>query len=174
MRIKSLILAVLEAIIKVVILAVAVMYILKGVNAAYEFGYKVFADEPVSVNNPRTITVGVGESSGVKDVASMLEDKGLINDARLFVIQEYLSAYHDQIKPGIYDLSTGMTANEMIQIMASGEDILSDDDKASGSVEDESGDTLYDEGLLEGEEGIESEEGMEEGAEEDVEEGAGE
>ena len=171
MRIKSLILAVLEAIIKVVILAVAVTYILKGVNAAYEFGYKVFADEPVSVNNPRTITVGVGENSGVKDVASMLEDKGLINDARLFVIQEYLSAYHDQIKPGIYDLSTGMTANEMIQIMASGEDVLSEDGEKSDTIEDESGNTLYDEGILEGE-GSEAEEGLEEGAGEDVEEGA--
>lgn len=169
MRIKSLILTLLETIIKVVILAVAVMYILKGVSAAYDFGYKVFADEPVSANNPRTITVGVGENSGVKDVASMLEDKGLIEDAKLFVIQEYLSAYHDQIKPGIYDLSTGMTANEMIAIMANGEDILSEDKGKSGTVEDGEGNTLYDEGILD-EESADSEDIPEE----DMEEGAGE
>ena len=36
----------------------------------------------------------------------MLEEKGLISDYRLFVVQELLSAQHDKIKPGIYDLST--------------------------------------------------------------------
>lgn len=125
MNIKGLIITVIETIIKVVILAVAVMYILKGVNLAYDFGYKVFADEPMSANNPRTITVGVGESAGVKDIAAMLEDKGLIGDAKLFMVQEYLSAYHNKIQPGIYDLSTGMTASEMIQVMSgNGEEIL--------------------------------------------------
>ena len=48
MSIKSLILTIIETIIKVVILAVAVMYILRGISYAYDFGYRVFADEPVS------------------------------------------------------------------------------------------------------------------------------
>lgn len=124
MSIKSLILAVLETIIKVVIFAVLIMFIFKGITAAYEFGYKVFADEPVSLNNGRTITVGVSENASTKDVAQMLEEKGLINDAKLFVVQELLSAYHNEIKPGIYDLRTDMTAHDMLQIMASGENVV--------------------------------------------------
>lgn len=144
MNIKSLILSVIETIIKVVILAVAIMYIFKGVTAAYDFGYKVFADEPVSINNGRTITVGVAESASVKDVAEMLEEKGLINDAKLFVVQELLSAYHDEIKPGIYDLRTDMTAHEMLQIMSSGENILADEEVGIAPVDNSSEGTSYD------------------------------
>ncbi|MCR4991244.1 MAG: endolytic transglycosylase MltG [Lachnospiraceae bacterium] len=118
MNIKALIASAAETIIKVVLLAFAVSIILKGITQAYEFGYKVFADEPMSVNNPRTISVGIAENESVSDVAKMLEEKGLIADAKLFRVQELLSAYHDQIKPGYYDLSTGMTAAEMLRVMS--------------------------------------------------------
>lgn len=118
MNIKSLIATVLETIIKVVVLAAFVLFVFRGASAAYDFGYRVFADEPVSVAGGRTITVGIAESASVKEIAEMLEEKGLINDATLFVVQEFLSAYHDKIIPGIYDLSTDMTADEMLEIMS--------------------------------------------------------
>lgn len=141
MSIKSLILTIIETIIKVVILAVAVMYILRGISYAYDFGYRVFADEPVSSTTGRTITVGIGESADVKSVATMLEEKGLIRDARLFVIQEYLSAYHNQIQPGIYDLSTSMTSNEMLAVLSEGyvesedDEVYSNDNVIESSTE---------------------------------------
>lgn len=156
MNIKGLILTVLETILKVIILAAAVMLILKGVTKAYDFGYKVFADEPVSPNNGRTITVGVAESATVEDVAAMLEEKGLINDQKLFIIQEYLSAYHDKIVPGIYDLRTDMTANEMLAVLASGEvEEISDQPHDEGVVEENISD-----------ENVSEEDGLDEGAEE--------
>ena len=118
MNIKSLIATVLETIIKVVVLAGFVWFVFRGATTAYDFGYRVFADEPVSVAGGRTITVGIAESASVKEIAEMLEEKGLINDANLFVVQEFLSAHHDKIIPGIYDLSTDMTAEEMLSIMS--------------------------------------------------------
>lgn len=166
MNIKGLILTVLETILKVIILAAAVMLILKGVTKAYDFGYKVFADEPVSPNNGRTITVGVAESATVEDVAAMLEEKGLINDQKLFIIQEYLSAYHDKIVPGIYDLRTDMTANEMLAVLASGEvEEISDQPHDEGVVEENISD---EEALEEGisDENVSEEDGLDEGAEE--------
>lgn len=166
MNIKGLILTVLETILKVIILAAAVMLILKGVTKAYDFGYKVFADEPVSPNNGRTITVGVAESATVEDVAAMLEEKGLINDQKLFIIQEYLSAYHDKIVPGIYDLRTDMTANEMLAVLASGEvEEISDQPHDEGVVEE----NISDEEALEedvSDENVSEEDGLDEGAEE--------
>lgn len=110
--------AALEMIVKVVILAAVVVFVFRGATQAYEFGYKVFADEPVSISGGRTITVGISENMSVKDVAQMLEEKGLIADANLFIVQELLSAYHDEITPGIYDLSTAMTAQEMLAAMS--------------------------------------------------------
>ena len=100
----------------VVLLIVYAAINLSGLG--FDFGYRVFADKPVSVSGGRTITVGVSENMSVKDIAAMLEEKGLIEDADLFVVQELLSAYHGEIRPGIYDLSTDMTAAQMMEIMS--------------------------------------------------------
>lgn len=116
---KYLIGAVIETIIKVVVVAAVVVFVLRTSTEAYDFGYRVFADEPMTkTGNGRTVTVGIAESAGIKDIAQMLEEKGLIADANLFVVQEFLSAYHGEILPGIYDLSTTMTSQEMMAIMS--------------------------------------------------------
>lgn len=118
MNIKSLIGIVIETILKVVVVAAVIMVVFRGATKAYDFGYKVFADEPLSLTGGRTITVGIAEGAGVKEIAEMLQEKGLIEDASLFIVQELLSAYHDEIQPGIYDLSTDMTAEQMLAIMS--------------------------------------------------------
>lgn len=118
MNAKYLIGTVLETVIKVAILAAVVVFVFRGASQAYDFGYRVFADEPVSVSGGRTITVGIADGASVKEIAQMLEEKGLIEDANLFIVQELLSAYHGEILPGIYDLSTDMTAEQMLEIMS--------------------------------------------------------
>lgn len=118
MNVKYLIVTVVETIVKVVIIAAVIVFVMRGATKAYDFGYRVFADTPVSVSGGRTITVGVAEDASIKDVAEMLVEKGLIEDANLFVVQELLSAYHGDILPGIYDLSTDMTAQQMLEIMS--------------------------------------------------------
>ena len=130
MKARYLITAAVETIIKVVVLAAVVVFIVRGASKAYDFGYRVFADEPISVSGGRTITVGISENMSVKDIALMLEEKGLIEDADLFVVQELLSAYHGELLPGIYDLGTDMTATQMMEIMsASGQE--TEEDKIS-------------------------------------------
>ena len=118
MNAKYLVITVVETIIKVVVIAAVMVFVFRGATKAYDFGYRVFADEPVSVSGGRTITVGIAEGASVKEIAQMLEEKGLIEDAKLFVVQELLSAYHGEILPGIYDLSTDMTAEQMLAIMS--------------------------------------------------------
>lgn len=118
MNAKYLVITVVETIIKVVVIAAVIVFVFRGATKAYDFGYRVFADEPVSVSGGRTITVGIVEGASVKEIAQMLEEKGLIEDAKLFVVQELLSAYHGEILPGIYDLSTNMTAEQMLAIMS--------------------------------------------------------
>ncbi len=119
MNAKALIGTVIETIVKFFVLAAAIILIFKGATKAYDFGYRVFADEPMSAAGGRTITVGIAEDADITDIAKMLEEKGLISDYRLFIVQELLSAQHDKIKPGIYDLSTDMKAEEMLEILAS-------------------------------------------------------
>ncbi len=130
MKAGYLIAAAVEMIVKVVILAAVVLFIFRGATQAYDFGYKVFADEPMSISGGRTITVGISDSMSTSDIAQMLEEKGLIEDAKLFVVQELLSAHHGEIAPGIYDLSTAMTAQEMLALMAAPAE---EEDESEGS-----------------------------------------
>lgn len=121
MNAKYLVVATVETIIKVAIIAAAIVFVFRGATQAYDFGYRVFADQPVSIAGGRTITVGIAQDASVKDIADMLQEKGLIEDANLFIVQELLSAYHGEILPGIYDLSTDMTAEQMLAIMSTPE-----------------------------------------------------
>ena len=144
---KYLVGAVVEAIIKAIVLVIVIMFVFRAATSAYEFGYRVFADQPVSQSEGRTITVGVAEDADIKDVAQMLEEKGLIEDARLFCVQELLSGYHDKILPGIYDLSTSMTAEEMLAVMST--PVTTDGDDGDPEEMGEEPEEYYEEGSIE-------------------------
>ena len=107
-----------ESIIKIVVAIVIVMYVYKWATAAYDFGYRIFTEEPMSVGEGRIISVEITEDATAKSIGQMLEDRGLIRDKNVFFLQELLSEYHGDETPGIYDLNTAMTADEMIAIMA--------------------------------------------------------
>lgn len=117
MRAKQIIGATIEMVAKVVIFAVIFMFILNTSVKAYDYGFRVFAEEPVSVGEGRTISVIVEKADSVKDIGKMLQEKGLIRDAGLFTVQEFLSEQHGKIQPGVYDLNTSMTSQEMLAVM---------------------------------------------------------
>lgn len=106
-----------QVIIKVIALVFIVMYIFRISAAAYDYGYRVFAEPPVSTGEGRTISIYI-EKTAAKDVGEMLQEKGLIRDANLFRIQEMLSEHRGNIQPGVYDLNTSMTAQEMLIVIA--------------------------------------------------------
>ncbi len=118
MSIKQMIGATIELIFKVVIFVCIVMFIFRTSVTAYNYGFRVFAEEPMSLGEGRTISVYVENVDSVKEIGKMLQERGLIRDANLFVIQEFLSENHGKLQPGIYDLNTTMTSQEMIAVMA--------------------------------------------------------
>ncbi len=118
MSIKQMIGATIELIFKVVIFVFIVMFIFRTSVTAYNYGFRVFAEEPMSLGEGRTISVYVENVDSVKEIGKMLQERGLIRDANLFVIQEFLSENHGKLQPGIYDLNTTMTSQEMIAVMA--------------------------------------------------------
>ena len=129
MNVKSLIGMAVETIIKVVVVAIVVMFVYRMASTAYDFGYRVLADEPISPAGGRTFTIQITEDADIGDIAAALEEKGLIRDKNLFRVQELLSSHHDEIQPGIYDLSTSMTAAEMLTIMSQNEATDDSEDK---------------------------------------------
>ena len=115
---KQIVGAVVETVAKVVIAAVVLMFIYRYSIMAYDYGYRIFGEEAVDAEPSRDVTVEVTESDSPQDVGQMLEQKGLIRDATLFVIQEKLAGLENGIAPGTYNLNTAMTVEEMMEIMA--------------------------------------------------------
>ncbi len=140
MKVSDVIVAVLGTVLKVCIAVVVVMVVYKGAMVGYDYGYRVFAEEPLAVDEGRTVPFVVTEemapvieedeeySFGTlkdafdagKEIGSLLEEKGLIRDRNLFVVQFLLSEYRVNIKPGEYELSTAMTVDEMLSAMTVG------------------------------------------------------
>ncbi len=118
MNIKEILGTTVQIIVKVAIFAIIIMYVFRAAVAAYDYGYRVFTEEAVSTGEGRIISISIEGSQSVLDVGNMLQEKGLIRDGKLFVIQELLSENHGNIQPGVYDLNTSMTAQEMLEVIA--------------------------------------------------------
>ncbi len=118
MNVKYVIGSIVEMVIKIVVFIFIAMFVVRTATAAYDYGFRVFAEKPIDVGEGRTISVSIGSTDSAKEVGEMLQQRGLIRDANLFRIQELLSENHGMIQPGIYDLSTAMTAQEMLAVIA--------------------------------------------------------
>lgn len=110
--------SVVDTVIKLVIIIVVVMFTYRYAVEAYDFGYSVFAQEAISTaEDARVISISITEDATAMDIGKVLAEKGLIKDARLFYVQELLSGHHDELVPGIYELSSDMTSKEMIEVI---------------------------------------------------------
>ena len=117
MKTGSVIGAVFGAIFRVAAAIAAVYIIYHGALLCYDYGYRVFTEPAVSAGEGRTVTVAVTEDMSPSDIGRLLEDRGLVRDGRLFTIQYYLSEYRKDVGPGIFELSTSMTAEEIMAAM---------------------------------------------------------
>ena len=116
---KQIVGAVFGTVMKVVVAAVVLMFIYRYSIMAYDYGYRIFGEEPVDAEPGRDVSLQVAESDDAEDIGLMLEQKGLIRDAKLFMIQEMLSGSESEITAGTYELNTAMTVEEMLDIMLS-------------------------------------------------------
>lgn len=153
MKARQLVGTVVDTVIKIVVIVVAVMLIYKYALQAYDFGYKLFAEPPMTTaEDAKVISISISEEATVMDIAKVLEENGLISDARLFYVQEFLSGHHDEMIPGIYELSSDMTAEQMIEIITT-ETVAEEgeaDGEAEGASDAESAETAEDAERAEG------------------------
>lgn len=117
MSIKDVIFAVCETILKVALVAVVVVVIYRGANLAFEYGYRIFQEPPMSEGTGREINVTIPEGMSAKEMGELLYQKGLIRDTKLFYLQYLLSEFKEDLLPGEFTLSTAMTVEEMMEAM---------------------------------------------------------
>ena len=104
-------------------IVVAVAVIILGyliASKAYNFGYRLFAEKPMSLAPGIEKVVVIEEDMSLRDVAKMLERGGVIRDAGIFKVQNKFSHYSSSFEAGTYTLNTSMT-NEEIMAVLSGE-----------------------------------------------------
>lgn len=119
MKAGEIILTVFGMILRVAVVIFAVYVIYQGALKSYDYGYRIFTEKPVTVTgNGKTVKVAVAKEMSPSDIGNLFEKEGLTRDAKLFTMQYYLSEYKNDVKPGIYELNTTMTAEEMMAVMA--------------------------------------------------------
>lgn len=108
-----------------VILLVLIGFVKVG-TYCYDFGYRIFTEEAIDEEPGRDVVIQITDDMSGMDIAKELEDKGLIQDARLFYIQLKLSTYSKKINPGVYTLNTSMQARDMMVEMSKKQEESSD------------------------------------------------
>ena len=116
--IRSIILGILNFIVRACILVVVIWGVRKVCLAAYDYGYRIYSEPPMAEGDGVDVVVNIPMGSSVAETGELLKGYGLIRDDKLFILQERLSDYHDKLEPGTYTLNTSMTAEEMMEVMA--------------------------------------------------------
>ncbi|MCC8162958.1 MAG: endolytic transglycosylase MltG [Lachnospiraceae bacterium] len=98
-------------------------------ESAYSITYRVVSDAAIAEEPGRDISVTINSSMTDRDIAEILEKKGLIESSSVFRIQLKLFQYDGELQPGSYILNTSMTPSEMMAEMAGEEESEDTDDE---------------------------------------------
>ena len=96
---------------KIAFLGLAVFILYRVAGFAFDFGFRIFAEEPIDREPGIDVNVAVVEGKSVKEIGKLLEEKGLIRNGTLFILQEKFSEYSGELRPGVYTLNTSPRHN---------------------------------------------------------------
>lgn len=124
---------ILGTVLRYVLIIVLIMAIVRYASEAYRLGYEVFSNEAMaSQGQGQEVTVEITDGMSDKDVGKLLEEDGLIRDARVFPLQVLFSS-NRTIVPGTYTLSTEMTTDEILKTLTEDDEESTDSSTAAGS-----------------------------------------
>lgn len=118
MKAKQIIAAVGGMLLKVLVAIIVIVGVYKGSTIAYEYGYRIFQEPPMTESPGVDIQVDITMGKTALEIGEVLEQHGLVRDKYIFYIQNILSNYKNELQPGSYMLNTSMTSQEMMEIMA--------------------------------------------------------
>ncbi len=98
---------------RIVIWILVVILLYTGIKEGYQFGYAVFDSKPVAQGEGVEKNVTIPEKTSPVSVAKVLEEKGLVKDKYVFVVQYLL--FECEPQSGTYTLSTSMSPRDIIQ-----------------------------------------------------------
>lgn len=133
MRMKQVVGAIVNMLFRLGVSCLVVVAVYRAAMYSYHFGYMVFNDAAKEISPGRDITISIEMDDSVMKIGETFASRGLVEDAKIFYVQERLSEYHGDIQPGVYTLNTSMKPSELIAAMATGEEELTD--QSNGETE---------------------------------------
>lgn len=167
---RNIVLGILNILIRLSIACLVVIYVYRFAMASYHFGYMIFTDGAKEVAPGRDITVAVELDDSAYDIGKVLQNRGVIDDAKLFFVQEYLSEYHKKLLPGTYTLNTSMKPSEILKVLAADQEQEEEEEDSQESQDGFSSMDQPEEDTFGGEEQTGEEEQTEEAEQTDSEE----
>ena len=107
---------------KVIVFIVIILGIVSLGQTTYRYTHAVFSDAALEEEPGKLVRVKIPEDVNGKQLAKVLEENGLIEDANVFVIQMKMADFGETVKAGTYELSTSMPPSEMFKILSSNGD----------------------------------------------------
>ena len=104
--------------IRVILIAVLVVVLLRGMKIAYNFGHSIFYEEGVEEAPGRDVEVTMPADVTVDEAADILKNKGLIDNKISFKVQ---AKFFDlEVTPGTYTFNTSQSARYMLETLDDG------------------------------------------------------
>ena len=117
MKNLKIVLSVVLTVVQLTLILAAIYVVYTGAVKCHDYGYRIFAEPPMTDGEGKTVLVAVTETMKPKDIGEMFEKKGLIRFGKLFFLHYYLSEFRKDVKPGQFELNTSMTVEEMMEAM---------------------------------------------------------
>ena len=87
-------------------------------QTTYRYTHAVFSDEAFETAPGKDIHVEISENVSIGKFAQVLEEKGIIEDAKIFKLQMKMSDYEGTVKAGTYELNTSMKPSQILKILS--------------------------------------------------------
>ena len=112
----------LGSVIIYVLIAAAILFMAGQAKHYYDVGYGVFSQQGKDARGTgKVVAFTVEEGVKAPKLAEQLEEQGIIESARLFLIQERVSDYAGMYVAGTYALSSEMTTEEIMRVICAKE-----------------------------------------------------
>lgn len=103
---------------RLALLILVIVGIYRVGETSYMYCYSVVSDVAIDKAPGKDVGVTLNGDMTVKDVARLLERKGLVKDADIFRLQIKMNKYDSKLKMGNYTLNTSMTPKEMMKVLS--------------------------------------------------------
>ena len=109
----------LGSIIIYAVIAAAILFMAGQAKHYYDVGYGVFSQQGKDARGTgKVVAFTVEEGIKAPRLAEQLEEQGIVESARLFLIQERVSDYAGMYVAGTYALSSEMTTEEIMKVIS--------------------------------------------------------